>query len=110
MTTREYEAMFILKTTGTEQEVEKTATQLEEPIKKFGGAVARAAGMGRRKLAFRIARQSEGYYHLVRFSAPTENIKDLEKTYRLNERIVRFVILNGEEVPDRASAAPAGRS
>ena len=98
MNTRDYEALFILKSAGTDQDIEKAATQLEEPIKKLGGGISRAQSMGKRKLAFRIAKQAEGFYHLVRFTAPTERVRELDKIFRLNERIVRFVIVTGDEV------------
>ena len=103
--TRGYEALVILKAAGTEQEVAKRAFQLEEPIKKVGGTVESSQGMGRRRLAFRIARQTEGHYYLLRFQAPAERIGEIERLFRLNEAIVRFMILNAEE-----TAVPAPRN
>jgi small subunit ribosomal protein S6 len=99
MITKDYEALFILKTTGTEQEIAQAASSLEDPIKKAGGRIDRAQTLGRRRLAFRIARQGEGVYHVLRFWAPTESVSELDRVFRLNERIVRFIILDGEEVP-----------
>jgi len=94
---RHYEALIILKAAGTEQDVARQAAQLEDPIKRLGGRVEHVQGMGRRRLAFRIARQTEGYYYLLRFQAPMEHIGELERLFRLNETIVRFMILNAEE-------------
>ena len=102
-----YEALFILRPGGTEQELSRSATQLEEPIKRLGGRIESSQGMGRRRLAFRIARQSEGHYHLMRFVAPADQVRELERLFRLNEGIVRFMILNAEELPVLAPAAPA---
>ena len=106
MITRGYEALIILKASGTEQEVAQSATQLEEPIKKLGGRIESAQGWGRRRLAFRIARQTEGYYYLVRFTAPTDRLSELKRLYRLNETIVRFLILS-QDGQDSAKRAPA---
>ncbi len=109
MITRDYEALFILKASGTDQELAQAASQLEEPIKKMGGQIGQTHSLGRRRMAFRIARQGEGVYHVVRFSAPSEQLGELDRIFRLNERIVRFIILNGEEVPTAVvpAAAPA---
>ena len=96
--TRDYEALVILKAGGTEQEVARCAAQLEELIKKLGGKVANSQSLGRRRLAFRISRQTEGYYHLLRFHAPTDQVVELERLFRLNEVIVRFMILSEEEL------------
>jgi small subunit ribosomal protein S6 len=107
MLTRRYEALFILKSAGTEQELSRFAAQLEDPIRKVGGRVEHAQSLGRRRLAFRIARHSEGHYHLMRFWAPTAQVSELERLFRLNEGIVRFLILSAEEVAVEAQAAPA---
>lgn len=112
--TREYEALVILRVGGTEQEIAQQASQLEEPIKKLGGSIDRLQPMGRRRLAFRILRQNEGYYYLVRFHAPTESVAELERAFRLNETIVRFIILTEEELaplqpPVAAAAVAASR-
>jgi len=105
MITRSYEALIIFKTAGTEQDIARAGTQLEELIKKLGGSVDTLQSMGRRKLAFRIARQMEGYYYLLRFHLPTGQVEELERLLRLQETIVRFMILSTEEIP--ASPAPA---
>ncbi len=109
-TTREYEALVILRIGGSEQEIAQQASQLEEPIKKMGGSIDRLQPMGRRRLAFRISRQNEGYYYLLRFHAPTESVAELERAFRLNEAIVRFMILTEEELaPLQPAAVAAGR-
>ena len=96
--TRGYEALVILKAAGTEQDVARQAARLEEPIKKLGGSIDSSHGMGRRKLAFRINRNAEGYYYLLRFQAPTGQLGELDRLFRLNDAIVRFMILGQDEL------------
>ena len=105
MSTRGYEALVIFRAMGTEQDMAKSATQLDEPIKKVGGRIESSQSMGRRRLAFRIGRQTEGFYHLVRFQAPMGKLSELERLLRLNESIVRFMILSADEM----AASPKGR-
>ena len=95
--TRSYEALVIFKAGGTEQDLARHAAQLEEPIKKLGGRIETTQSLGRRKLAFRIAKQAEGHYHLLRFYASTEQIPELERLFRLNDAVVRFIILSSDE-------------
>ena len=97
MMTKGYEALVILKASGTEQELARQAASLEDPIKKVGGKLDSAQSLGRRKLAFRISRQTEGHYHLLRFQAPAEQLGELERLFRLHESIVRFMIVAAEE-------------
>lgn len=103
--TRAYEALVILKAAGTEQDVARAAGQLEEQIKKLGGQTDRSEPWGRRRLAFRISRQQEGYYQLLRFQAPPAQVAELERLFRLNEAIVRFMILTEDELAPVAATA-----
>ncbi len=99
---RGYEALVILKSAGTEQEQARAAAQLEEPVKRLGGAVELSQALGRRRLTFRINRQTEGQYHLLRFQAPAGQVREIERLFRLNDAIIRFMILSAEE----AAGAP----
>ena len=106
--TRGYEALVIFKAAGTEQEIARHAAHLEEPIKKAGGTIEVSQNMGRRKLSFRIARHAEGHYYLLRFQAPTAQVVELERLFRLNESVVRFIILSAEEAGPNPRPASAG--
>ena len=110
MMTRGYEALIILKTVGTEEEVARQAAELNAQVKKAGGSIESSQQLGRRRLAFPIGHQSEGHYYLLRFSAPTEQISELERLFRLNEAIVRFIILTQDEAAPLQTAAAATRS
>ncbi len=104
---RAYEALVILKATGTEAELAHVVKQLEDPIKKLGGAVESSVNWGRRRLAYRVGRQSEGYYQLVQFQVLPSQVNELKRLFRLNESIVRFLILN-RATPQAASSPAAG--
>jgi len=96
--TRKYEALVIVKAAGTEQEIAQAGTQIEELVKRLGGAVETIQNLGRRRLAFRISRQAEGYYFLLRFDAPTAVVAELERQLRLNETVVRFMVLSEDQI------------
>ena len=102
---REYEALIMLKATGTDTEVAQSVTQLEEPIKKLGGLVDNSKVYGRRRLAYRIARQTEGYYYFIEFRIAPERIEELKRLLRLNEAIVRFLILTRSDHHQPAAQA-----
>lgn len=105
MMSRDYEALVIFKTVGGEQDLARHASELEEQIKRVGGRTESSQNLGRRRLAFRILRQSEGYYQVLRFHAPTEQVVELERLFRLNDAIVRFMIVNAQELPVAAPQA-----
>ena len=106
MTLKPYETLIIFKTAGSEQDLARQAAQLEEQVKKLGGRITESQAMGRRRLAFRIAKQAEGQYHLLRFQGLPEQVRELDRLLRLNEHVVRFMILDGTEIAPVAAAAP----
>ena len=108
--TRGYEALVIVKAAGTEQDLTRHGAHLEEPIKKVGGRVESTQHMGRRRLAFRIARQTEGHYFLLRFQMPTAQLGELDRLFRLNESVVRFIILSADEAAPRPAPAEPVRA
>ena len=107
-----YEALIIVSAAGTDADVARVVAQVEEPIKKLGGTIAVSKGLGRRRLAYRIAKQPEGYYQLLEFSLPASQVEELKRLLRLNETVIRFLILNrsgttlaAAGVPQQAGAA-----
>lgn len=95
--TRDYEALVILNSTGTDAELQQAVARTEDVVKKLGGVIEKSQSFGRRRLAYRIGRQQEGCYHLVSFRLPPAQLEELKRTLRLNETIVRFLVLNRED-------------
>jgi small subunit ribosomal protein S6 len=90
-----YEAMFINKPDLNEEERKALFAQIQEAIVKNNGQVTNAAIWSeKRKLIFPLKKQQEGVYYLVNFSAPSEAITKLKYTFKLNEQILRVMILS----------------
>lgn len=93
---RKYEAMFIVK---PEVEEEKR----NELIEKFKGIIANDGEIeevnewGTKKLAYEINKFKEGYYVLITFKANTDLPKELERNFRINDNIIRYIVINLEE-------------
>jgi small subunit ribosomal protein S6 len=93
-----YEAMFILKP-GPDGDQKKLAAEMDDQIRKIDGSIEKAVHVGRRKLAYPISHQAEGYYYLVRFQAPTLRLKEFERSVQLHESVIRFMVLKAENAP-----------
>lgn len=93
---RHYETMFIVKATLTEEEIQAQIALVKENIEKNGGTIASVDDMGTRQLAYEIQKQKRGYYYVIYFTAPTESIIELERLYRVNENIIRFIFIKSE--------------
>ena len=93
---RHYETMFIVKATLTDEETQAQIALVKSNIEKNGGTVVSSDDMGIRQLAYEIQKQKRGYYYVIYFTAPTEAIKELERNYRVNESIIRFIFIKSE--------------
>ena len=90
---RHYETMFIVKPTLTQEEIEAQVATVKGNIEKNGGEVVTCDDMGTRTLSYEIAKNKRGYYYVIYFKAPSESIKELERTYKVNENIIRFIFI-----------------
>jgi len=89
-----YEAMFIIKPDLSEEDKKTLFNQLADVIAKNSGKVLNAAvWLEKRKLCFRISKYQEGTYYLVNFNLDTSAITKLKYAFKLNENILRVMIL-----------------
>ena len=93
---RHYETMFIVKPTLTEEETKAQIDLVKSNIEKNGGTIVATEDMGTRDLAYEIEKNKRGHYYLIYFTAPTEAILELERNYRINETILRFIFIKYE--------------
>ncbi len=92
-----YELMFIVKTTMESEAANTLANNYKKVITDGKGEVKNFKEMGQRKLAYEIKKQINGYYYCINFSASSETIKELDRRLRLDENILRHMIIKLEE-------------
>jgi len=49
--------------------------------------------MGMRKLAYPIDKNERGYYHVIYYSIAPSAINEIERRFRINEDLLRFVTI-----------------
>lgn len=87
-----YEALFIIRP-DKEKEIDNVLSGITGFIAKNNGKVEKEEKWGIRALAYPIKKQSEGIYHKVVFSIDPSAIRILENNYKLNQDIVRTLII-----------------
>ena len=91
-----YEGVFILKATLNNVEKEKLIEEIKGVITKNKGEIIKVDNWGKRRLSYPIKKQSEGLYYLFDFKlVPTIVIK-MENTFKLNDLILRTLIIRKE--------------
>jgi small subunit ribosomal protein S6 len=104
---RDYEVTFILSTTLDEEASAATIERVNQLILNAGGSVTEVHAWGRRHLAYPIEKQRDGFYVTTRFAAPTLAVISIENDLRLNEGILRHLIVRQDEVPIRPIVPPS---
>lgn len=91
---RFYETMFILKPTLTQEETSAKIEFFKNILLNNGGSIEGVIDMGIRNLAYEIKKCKRGYYYVIYFKAEPSLIAELERNYRINEEIIRFIVIN----------------
>lgn len=90
---RVYETLFIVKPDLSQEDANKVFEQFKELIVKHNGKILHEEAWGKKKLAYKIQKFSEGYYFLINFEAEADFPKELERRFRLNESVIRFIVI-----------------
>ncbi len=94
---RDYELVIIvtpeIDETATAEVVDKVKTWITEA----GGSIESSEEWGRQKLAYLIRNQKEGQYFLFNLKLEPTTIVNLERNFRLQESILRFLIINRDD-------------
>ena len=97
-TTNEYEVTYVLRPNLEETEVDERANAIAEGVKTRGGeVVGELEKQGKRRLAYEIDDVREGYYVTMHFKSGAEEQKELERLLRLNEAVLRHIIIRKGE-------------
>lgn len=99
---RVYEIVFIVDTGTPEDETTKLIETLSNIITEQGGAITRSETMGRRQLAYRIGRKTEGNFWLFEVEGTGGEIAELERRMRVSDAVLRYLTVRVDEERQRA--------
>ncbi len=90
---RHYENLVIVKPTLTEEETKASIAAIEEVLTSNGAEIVARDEMGTKKLAYPIAKNERGYFHVVYYTMAPSSIAEVERRFRINEDLLRFVTI-----------------
>lgn len=88
-----YETTVMLDSALRAEELKEFSDRVASFISNNGGEVVKIDEWGKRRLAFEIKKKQYGHYIHIRFSAPAAVVALLEKEYRLNESVLRYLTI-----------------
>jgi small subunit ribosomal protein S6 len=93
-----YEGMFLVDSSLAGSDWDGIISAIKKTLEKAKAEVVSIVKWDDRKLAYDIEGKSRGTYILSYFRVDGERIKDIEKSVRLSEKIMRVLILNAEKL------------
>ena len=106
---RVYEVMYIGTPETADEDITKLNETIQQLIEKEGGTVVKTDVMGRRKLAYPIQKKTEGHYTLFEIEGSGQEIAELERRFRVNDAVIRFVTVRVDEERKTAAKLTAKR-
>ena len=61
------------------------------------GKVESYENMGKKKLAYEVKKNKEGFYVLINFEAKPDSITELERNYRITDEVIKFIVVRKED-------------
>ena len=98
---RIYEELFIIKPDATEEESDQVIEQMTGVITTAGGTVDKVDKWGKRRLAYRVEKNREGFYVLIQFTSGPETVKELERRLRVTDAVIKFLTVRIDEALKR---------
>ena len=93
---KQYEVLFVVKPTLTQEEIASEIATVKASIEKDGGEIVTTHDMGMKKLAYEVAKANRGYYTVFYFNANPSSIIEMERLIRLNENILKYMTVKYE--------------
>ena len=94
---RKYEIMYILNASLEEAARNELMNTLHAIITDDGGEIDKIDDWGIKEFAYRIEDMTKGYYVVVTFHSGNEAVAELDRICRINQNVVRHMIVNLEE-------------
>ena len=89
---KNYELVYVVRPNAEDEVREAVLNKVQEVI-SANGEVEKVDTWGNKKLAYSIAKFTEGFYVLVNFKASADLPKELDRNLKINENVIRHMIV-----------------
>ena len=90
---RSYEAMVIVDARLEEGDIQKAVERFVTTVGEVGGEVSNVDRWGKRRFAYEIDHQHEGYYFVTTFTGPESSVDQLKRTLQISDEFIRGKIV-----------------
>lgn len=89
---KNYELMTLTKGSVGEANAKEISGEINSLILSFGGKVNESDFWGKRKLAYNIRQETEGFYEVIQFELPENKVNSLKSKLNLVNNLMRYLV------------------
>ena len=93
-----YETILVVSAALDDEAAKALVTRFTDLI-SANGTVESVDEWGKRRLAYEINDEKEGYYFLINFTADTDFITELNRIYAITDGLLRTIVVRKEQRP-----------
>ena len=90
-----YESVVIINPSVEEEKVKELSQKFTDIINN-DGKVEKIEDLGKKKLAYEVKKNKEGYYVVINFEVNSDLIAELERNYRIMDEVIKFITIKAE--------------
>ncbi len=88
---KRYEVIAIVKSDLAEDDLTAIIERSQTIITDRKGVIAKVDKWGKRRLAYEINKQKDGYYFLIDFAGNGPIVAEIERNFKIDDRILKFM-------------------
>ena len=105
---RRYETVYIFDPALEEPAITERLDRFHSLLTKDGkGTITNLAQWGKRSLAYPMKKKDTGYYVVAQYETAADLLPEYERAVKLDEGVIRFLVVVSEGLPAKPEAAPA---
>ncbi len=88
-----YELALVLSPLLDEENLKLELEKVQALVTRFGGTIEKVDNWGKKRLAYPIKKQNEGFFYFIAFQAEGTTPAEIESRIRIMENVYRYLII-----------------
>lgn len=107
---KQFELLYIIPARVAQEQIPDVITSVQKIIHGAQGVIVKEENLGNKKLAYPIKQQNHGTYVYVEFDVDAQAAKDVDRSLRLHNDILRYLITSRYvKTPDQLRTEEAAK-
>lgn len=90
---RNYECMVILEPALESEAIDNQLARISDIVAKNSGKIENVNKWGKRRLAYEIGQNTDGFYAVVNFQGENQTINELDRILKITDGVIRHMII-----------------